>query len=57
VEASFIDGNGGFTDIGEECDIRKRGDTRQIRRAIVMRMVSLYREWFNELRLAEFFPE
>lgn len=55
--ASFIDDKGGFVEIGEECDIKTKLGTRMVRRAVLMRMLALYRHWFDELRLAKFFPE
>jgi hypothetical protein len=57
LRASFIDGKAGFVEIGEECDIKTNSATRMIRHAILMRMLALYRHWFDELRLAKLFPE
>jgi hypothetical protein len=57
LRASFIDNKGGFVTIGEDCDIKKKTTTRRIRHAVLMRMLALYRHWFDELRLAKFFPE
>jgi hypothetical protein len=55
LRASFIDGNDGFVEIDEECDIKKKGDIQKIRHSILMRMLSLYQHWFDELRLAVYF--
>ncbi len=57
LHASFIGDKEPFADIDGECDIKKKSATRMIRRAILMRMLSLYRHWFDELRLAEYFPQ
>jgi hypothetical protein len=58
LQASFIGEKEAFSDIDEDCDIKKKkGGTRRIRQAILVRMLSLYRHWFDELRLAEYFPE
>ena len=57
LRASFIDSKGGFVDISEDCDIKKKAGTRSIRHAVLMRVLELYRHWFEELRLARFFPE
>jgi hypothetical protein len=57
LRASCIGDGKTFGDIGEDCDIKNKGAARMIRQAILRRMVSLYRHWFDELRLAEYFPE
>ena len=57
LHASFIGKKEAFADIDEDCDIKSESGARLVRHAILTRMLSLYRHWFDELRLAEFFPE
>jgi hypothetical protein len=42
-------------EIDGEVDVKGKG-ARKIRHSILMRMVSLYQHWFDELRLATYFP-
>jgi len=55
-EASFITDAQGWCSISKNTDVRKGADAKRIRKAIVARAVEMYRHWFENLRLREFFP-
>jgi hypothetical protein len=56
LRASFIADKESWADIDADCDIKNRKATRRIRKAILTRMLCLYRSWFDNLLLAEYFP-